>query len=1010
MSIAEKGGPKPRQATAQNPAAPRAAHGKTATTCPLSSSELPPRVEDDDTRRGSRRNRDVIGRYQITRYLGSGGMSTVYVAHDPDLDRHVAVKLLRRRVSKPDRQRMVREARVLAQVSHPNVVHVYEAGIHDDDVFIAMELVKGMSFKHWCEQNPRPDWRQLRRAYIEVGRGLAAAHAQGIIHRDVKPANLLLGTDGHALVVDFGVAAASANKVVQGGDAALDADRDTNSNANWEALPSAAAKLGETLTATGTFVGTPAFMAPEQHRGIRVGPAADQYALCVAMFLSLYGTLPFGMSGSQSASELLDRKRRAELERPPGSAVPLWLHQVLARGLAMEPQDRYPSMNALVAALEDDPVERRAARARIARIALMSSVLAGAVASLVVMRLAAGTQRDNCQQMTDDLASVWSPDIRNHIRKAFAATGAPFAGEAFQRVSTHLNDYANQWLAMRMETCESAQMHEQPPAELVYLRINCLERRRTQLGVLSQFFRTETDKDLVGRAVEVAQSLPPLGECGDLAALSAVEPPPNDLATLKDLRDIEQDIDRMKMLYHAGRFRKCNALGEQVMPSVDSLDYAPIRARTLYWLGNCYDDAGRIPEAEESIRAAILAAANGKDDVWVAESWALLVWIIGVSQARQDVAIALEHALLAAIERADNDAVSGEALNNMAQVLGHAGKFREAEAMQTRALALRRRALGPQHAKVGESLNNLGMLYGMRGQFEQAKLAHEQGLAIREQVFGPHSHYVAASLNNLCLTLWSLGEYTEARAACQRAVDISRVVVGPHTINTARYLHNLALVRNSQGASEEARAIVEDVLQIETEILGTQNESVFITLSTLGDFRWYAGDLRDAEVLLKRALAVGEAIFPHDHGRMYRPMARLGRVLVHQSQTAAARPLIGRALAIAKKFYGTSDGSGDGSRHPFMAFPLLVLGELLTAEGQPGAAVEVLERAQGLEFPLFEAEIQLSLARALWQRGAARDRTRAYRLAEAARDHYQHAGNQEMQRKAAAWLTTRKAP
>ena len=299
-----------------------------------------------------------VGRYVIEEAIGAGGMGIVYAATDSELHRRVAIKFLRRSghggMSTAGRERLMREARLLASLSHPNVLTVFDVGTHDDNVFIAMELVKGGSLSSWTRRAPRTTDEIIDRM-IEAGRGLAAAHAGGVVHRDVKPDNILVGTDGHAKVTDFGLA-----RIDQ--DLAPDVDA------------ARAAALSPTLTKTGALMGTPVYMAPEQWTKGAVDPRTDQWAFCATLYELVAGVRPFSVDDSALRTAEIETGRLAEPAE--GRTVPTWLRKIVERGLRAAPKDRWPSMQIVVDAL----VRGRQRKTRLAR----AFVLAGAVAIVAV--------------------------------------------------------------------------------------------------------------------------------------------------------------------------------------------------------------------------------------------------------------------------------------------------------------------------------------------------------------------------------------------------------------------------------------------------------------------------------------------------------------------------------------------------------------------------------------------------------------------------------------------------
>ncbi len=297
-------------------------------------------VPDADTeiRHGTK-----IGRFVVSGELGKGGMGVVYRAHDPELDRQVALKVLRSSAAtEEERMRMLREGQAMARVTHPNVITVYEVGVAGAVVFLAQELMDGGTLRSWIEKHPPRE--AILEKFVAAGRGLAAAHAAGLVHRDFKPENVLLGTDGRVRVADFGLARALDT------DEAMPAETRANiARAQRELSTSPMSPL----TRTGAVMGTPIFMAPEQHLGERADERSDQFAFCVALYHALYGAWPYPGSTAEAVANAVIKGRLAE--PPRGSDVPARLRQILVRGLATNSANRFPSMEALLAELTRPP-------------------------------------------------------------------------------------------------------------------------------------------------------------------------------------------------------------------------------------------------------------------------------------------------------------------------------------------------------------------------------------------------------------------------------------------------------------------------------------------------------------------------------------------------------------------------------------------------------------------------------------------------------------------------------
>jgi formylglycine-generating enzyme required for sulfatase activity len=353
----------------------------------------------------------TVGRYLVLERLGAGAMGVVYAAYDPELDRKIALKLLRPQRTEGDQTRrqarMVREAKAVAKVSHPNVVGIFDVGVHEGHVFMAMEHLAGGTLREWTAAK-KPSWRDVIKMFIEVGRGLAAAHAEGLIHRDFKPDNVLLDKNGVPKVVDFGLvrmAAASADlseSGVTGRDETTAAPELAPAGEDLRGGPAA-------LTRTGALTGTPAYMAPEQFRSHPVDARTDQFAFCVALYEALYGERPFaGSNIVQLADAIVNGRVRA---LPRSSEVPTWVRRVLLHGLATSPDSRWPSMQELVAALGNDPIVRRKRR-----IAVLGT------GALVVIALVAIERRANHQRAELDR------DIAQRVSEADRATAEARSG------------------------------------------------------------------------------------------------------------------------------------------------------------------------------------------------------------------------------------------------------------------------------------------------------------------------------------------------------------------------------------------------------------------------------------------------------------------------------------------------------------------------------------------------------------------------------------------------------
>ncbi len=313
--------------------------------------------DGDQLGRGAR-----VGRYEVIEWIGAGAMGTVYAAHDPALDRKVALKLIRAEIAGPDLEtRLLREAKAMARLSRAEVVAVYDAGRHGDRLFIAMEFVEGGTLRQWLEAAPRT-WREILSIYLRAARGLAQAHAAGIVHRDFKPDNVMVGDDGAVRVTDFGLARAT---------------REVSAESDGGPVDFEAMTVDASLTRSGAIVGTPVYMAPEQLAGRVADARSDVYGFCVSLYESLYAERPFA---ARTLKDLVAEKSSGELRpAPTGAMVPQRIRRVLGRGLRVRPEDRHPSMGALIFALE-----RAARRSKIPYVVGAAILAAAAIGALTV--------------------------------------------------------------------------------------------------------------------------------------------------------------------------------------------------------------------------------------------------------------------------------------------------------------------------------------------------------------------------------------------------------------------------------------------------------------------------------------------------------------------------------------------------------------------------------------------------------------------------------------------------
>jgi tetratricopeptide (TPR) repeat protein len=857
---------------------------------------------------------DRIDRYELKSLLGSGGMGVVFAARDPDLDRPVAIKLLRTepdQTAPPLRQRLLREAQAMARLSHPNVVSIYEVGMSGEDVFIAMEMVDGRTLRRWLAED-NPDWRSILVAYRQAGQALAAAHAVGIIHRDFKPDNALIDRNGRVRVADFGLARAST-------------DDESAAPAQDGGLASDAG--ASKLTRTGARMGTPAYMAPEQHLGKSAGATADQFSFCVSLYEALWQQPPFG---GQTLDKLAQSVVAGQLREPPrGARVPLWLYRVLVKGLQTNPRNRYSSMDALLAALDRDP-------ARVYRKGF------GVAAALCLVLLSTGTvirtraQSRMCRGAAQKFVGIWDDERHQAVQKAFAATGKPFAKAVFATTKGALGDYLRKWTGMYTETCEATRVRGDQSEAVMELRMECMERRRQEVRALVDVF-AHADAQVAQRAPQAVASLPDLDECSNADALRQVVPPPTP-QTNQRVAALRTRLAEASARRNAGQYAEALKLAEVIATDARRLGYKPVVAEALNLLATLQYDTGHAQQAATTLFEASEAADSGRYDHARADALMRLVLVLN-ELVRFDEAHDAARLGRAAIARAGGDLQLELRFDEMeGSVLHKEGRYDEALALKNRVLSGLEQTLGPDASPVGLVLIGMSATAEAKGDPDQAIRYGRRALSIIEKTYGTNHPKAALAWLNVGNGLAAKHEFRAAIDAHEHALAINEAVFGPNHPDTARALVNIGELLSKVGQIERALTMIERAEAIQIRAYGPEHPEVATCECMLAD------------------------------------------VLLTSRRADAALPHAERCVAMRERVLG--------KEHVSTAEALVGLGECQLAHGGAAQAVPPLERAIAIleHHPGTEGELpeaQFTLARALWDRGG--NRSRALELAGHAR-------------------------
>ena len=523
-----------------------------------------PRAGDGPTR-GQR-----FGRYVILDSAGAGGMGVVYAAYDTVLDRKVALKLLFNATAS---QASLTEAAAMAQLNHPNVVRVFDAGAIDGVPYLSMELVEGTTLAAWRAQRPRP-FRDIARLMAAAARGLAAAHAVGVVHRDVKPQNILVAGD-RVLVTDFGVATREA------------------------------AASGSQAPVGGTLV----YMAPEQLRGQAVDARADVYGFSATLYEMLHGQLPHP---GRTRDDLLAQTADGPPPRPPvGSRAPDWLHRLALAGLDPDPARRPADLNKVAEQLLADP-------ARLLRNRLLTGAALAAVAIIFWSgRYLAANPERQCRAGGRSIETLYSPALRQQLQARYAQAGKASSWPALER---RLDQYTRQWRATHGETCAATFGQGRQSEAMFERRMRCLENRRSGLQVFLTALGSATPTQLVQAAGAVPA---PLSDCHS-ASLADVTPPPADPSSQAQLARTEQALRQALAAQNLGDYPAARDTANQAVEAARKLAHPPLLAAALVRLGEIELRAGSARVDDQNagmVKAAALleegysAADQGHDDV-----------------------------------------------------------------------------------------------------------------------------------------------------------------------------------------------------------------------------------------------------------------------------------------------------------------------------------------------------------------------------------------------------------
>jgi tetratricopeptide (TPR) repeat protein/predicted Ser/Thr protein kinase len=913
----------PRSRAPDAPAADRLAHGDTLAR----SGGRPQRVEP----LGPQFGRTRLGHHVLLEKLGQGGMGVVFAAFDTRLDRKVAIKLLRAPDGERSRERMLREARAMARVSHPNVVQVYEVGEDDQLSFMVMEFVEGATLTAWLGERPRTR-REVLAVFAAAGRGLAAAHREGLVHRDFKPDNVMIRGDGRVLVMDFGLAR-----------------RDPREAPEPVALADARG-ADAALTLAGALLGTPMYMAPEQFAGLETDERTDQFSFCVALWEALYGQRPFrGDHLAELATAVMERR----ITPPERSDVPVWLRRVLERGLSTDPASRFPTMDALLVGLAHDPDRRRRGwTLAVGLVGLVGLSLAGVSSWRERERRAVAAE---CGRVGQEIAADWNEQVALRVGDAFAATGLGFAVSAWDHTRPWVDAWTRGWSEMRTQMCLETHLEGVRDVASHDAIVACLDAQRTSLrGLLAAW--AEPDRLRVTHATRAAASLAPLSNCADVRLAERIEPPTELRDTIAALRERLDDARASRI---AGEFEVGLAQAQASAEEAERLGWRPLRAEAALLVGGLRGDLGDHAAARESLQEAFFHALAGGDDRHMLAAATQLTHQIGYQLAQHEQGRHWGTIGEMLVERLRLGGTLDDATHiaSVAGVLTKAGRYEEALEYFRRALRTREELLGPNHPELARVLNSIGVVRFNQGEAGEAIEWFRRSLAIEEAALGPDHPDLAHALNNLAAVLGTRGQIEEALAYHRRALAIRIDALGSEHPDVASSLSNIGALLAAQGDPDGAMAHERRAMEVFAAALGRGHPEVATTHSIIGGIESGRGDHAAALASHRAALAIFEAAFGPEHPEVARATHNIGHALLALGEPGPALAAFRRALAVREAALGRDNVE--------VGRTLAGLGQALLALGERDAARDPLRRAEEIGEHSGDARLLAEVSRGL---------------------------------------------
>jgi tetratricopeptide (TPR) repeat protein len=882
-----------------------------------------------------------IGRYEVIRSLGRGGMGVVYLARDPELDRPVALKLVKPSLQADERadhfeKRLMREARAMAKLAHPNVLTIYDVGIQEGSVFLASEWVDGCTLDEWMSEGPHR-WPPVAARFREAARGLVAAHAAGLVHRDFKPSNVMVGKDERVRVFDFGL------------------------------VKSTTGSIGDVTTQlSGNFVvGTPAYMSPEQMVGKAADERSDQFSFCASLYEALAGVRPFT---GRNLTELLTNIGSGKLDEP--KKIPKWLWDMIKRGLKKNPDDRHASMKVVLEILEKGLGNRRR---RSVMVAVASLTLVGIAAGATGIWRGQDDSESLCGEEGKALGEAWSQQRRSAVQQSILSSQAPYAADLWHSAGESFDQYAKDWQRQSRLSCVETRAKKQQPETVFERRGLCFSRLRSELDSVTAALAKGEDAAVLRNAVVLAQGLSPVASCSAARAQDefAADATSEDKERLKKIWPKVKEVDT---LVRSERYLEALTLSDPLISKSEG--NRQIEARLWASRGSAHRALGQYKEAVLAFEKTFYAAVAGKHDDIAAEATTEIVGILAVHIRDADRAERWRQLAESAVERVDTPLVLGR----WRRVQGGAAQAKEdfasAEEHFRASVQILESAFGESHVEVALSLVAMGRCQSMQGKAE-AEATLRRAAQIRRALVGARHPDTATAEIVLATALMQQGKSSEAQELVESALESLTASLGEEHPRVASALNSVAQFQVEAGDVEAANRTLLQALRIKRVVHGAHPRLVS-TLTNLMEVDRMRDRDGDAVIHGNEALQILEEHSMGTATQIRRLELGVADALVGSGDFAAAQTVCERVVKEAEGI--TLDAATQGR-------VLTCLGRVQLAEGKKREGKELLHNAIELlqkGSPSRLALARFALAQSLGSGPAVEEASQAWRLFSAA--------------------------